>query len=275
MFIILFIYLFTDLFIYRIQESSTVTFDELVGHSFAPLDLETISTIGGAFDSTALSSVMHMISDGHGYDSDGEPKLTILPSGAMQFMVGSSDCNALQRTSRLPALQFNQWASQSFAEQLLRPENNGPESSLLDGELLKTEVASCFHVPGHYGLLYVTAPDHLGARNISLWDPLERFINFEKEAAAFNVLLKSERTRLVDAKLPKEGSITLMAQPADLPQQSGSGDACGPVVCAHAYFRYILGRAPTRDDCCAQNEVALRCFILDALLASRVRLPKV
>ena len=142
-------------------------------------------------------------------------------------------------------------------------------------ELLKTEVASCFHVPGHYGLLYVTAPDHLGARNISLWDPLERFINFEKEAAAFNVLLKSERTRLVDAKLPKEGSITLMVQPADLPQQSGSGDACGPVVCAYAYFRYILGRAPTRDDCCALNEVALRCFILDALLASRVRLPKV
>jgi len=132
LFIILFIYLFTDLFIYRIQESSTVTFDELVGHSLAPLDLETISTIGGAFDSTALSSVMHMISDGHGYDSDGEPKLTILPSGAMQFMVGSSDCDALQRTSRLPALQFNQWASQSFAEQLLRPENNGPESSLLE-----------------------------------------------------------------------------------------------------------------------------------------------
>jgi len=113
-------------------ESSTVTFDELVGHSLAPLDLETISTIGGAFDSTALSSVMHMISDGHGYDSDGEPKLTILPSGAMQFMVGSSDCVALKRTSRLPALQFNQWASQSFAEQLLRPENNGPESSLLE-----------------------------------------------------------------------------------------------------------------------------------------------
>ena len=132
-------------------------------------------------------------------------------------------------------------------------------------------MASCFHVPGHYGLLYVTAPDHLGA----LWDPLKGFIDFEKEAAAFNVLLKSERTRLFDAKLPKEGSITLMAQPADLPEQSGSGDACGPVVCAHAYFRYILGRAPTRDDCCAQNEVALRCFILDALLASRVRLPKV
>ena len=32
----------------RIQESSTVTFDELVGHSLAPLDLETISTIAAA-----------------------------------------------------------------------------------------------------------------------------------------------------------------------------------------------------------------------------------
>ncbi len=46
-------------------------------------------------------------------------------------------------------------------------------------------------------------------------------------------------------------------QPADLPQQSSSGDACGPFVCADAYLCYILGRAPTRDDLCAQNEVAL------------------
>ncbi len=66
------------------QKSSTVTFDELAGHSLAPLDLETISTIGGALESTALSSVTHMISDGHGYNSDGKPKLTVLPSGAMQ-----------------------------------------------------------------------------------------------------------------------------------------------------------------------------------------------
>jgi hypothetical protein len=74
-------------------------------------------------------------------------------------MVGSSDCDALQ---------FNKWASRSFTEQLLRPENNGLESSLLDRELLKTEVASCFHVPGHYGLLHVTAPDR-AVRAISVY----------------------------------------------------------------------------------------------------------
>jgi hypothetical protein len=60
----------------RTQKSSTVTFDELAGHSLALLDLETISTIGDALDSTALSSVMHMIRDGHGCDSDGKAKLT-------------------------------------------------------------------------------------------------------------------------------------------------------------------------------------------------------
>jgi len=99
-------------------------------------------------------------------------------------------------------------ASRSFTEQLLRPENDGLESSLLDRELLKTEVASCFHVPGHYGLLHVTAPDRRDARNISLCDPLQGYIDCNKEATAFNVLLKSERARLVDAKLPNEGSIT-------------------------------------------------------------------
>jgi hypothetical protein len=123
-------------------------------------------------------------------------------------MVCSSNCDALQRTSPLPVPQFNKWTSRQFAEQLLRPENDGPESSLLDGKLLKTEVAGCFHVPGHYGLHHVAAPDRHGARNISLWDPLQGCLECNKEATAFNVLLKSERARLVDAILPREGSIT-------------------------------------------------------------------
>jgi hypothetical protein len=100
-------------------------------------------------------------------------------------------------------------------------------------------------------------------------------------------------------------------QPADLPQQSGSGTgkdrtgqdrtgqdrtgqdrtgqdrtgqdrtgqdrttACSSFVCAFTYFRYTLGRAPTCDEFCIRNEIALRYLILDGLLASRVRLPRV
>jgi hypothetical protein len=66
---------------------------------------------------------------------------------------------------------------------------------------------------------------------------------------------------LVDAKLPNEGSITLVAQLADLSQQSVLRSVC---LC----FRYILGKAPTRDDFCEQNEAAQRYFIPTAVKAA-------